>query len=109
MKIKVFIKDPGKPPRHVNVSPAWGNIQNIVGARATVGRIFDDLNIIYDPEGAYYSDNNCIIDDEEYFGTVIFCGSSSSGIDSAEIDFGSFKKLLPDLFSKETGYGMECY
>ena len=106
-KINVYLKHPGQAPRNVDISPAWGNIQNVIGERACVGRVRGDVQIIFDEEGYYSREENCTIEDETYYGPVIFCGSSAKGIDDITVEWDVFKGAFPHLFKGSTGFGLE--
>lgn len=106
-KIKVYLKRHDLPPQEMIISSAYGNIQNIIGKMATVSVVGDDMEIIYDPEGYYRKNKNCVIDDEEYFGNIIFCGSSGNGVDHVPMKWDEFKKKFRNLFNPETEFGKE--
>lgn len=51
MKIGVLIKEPGKTPRHVNISDTLENLQKTVGGHIEAYKIASDCLVICDEEG----------------------------------------------------------
>lgn len=75
MKISVLIKDPGKPPRHVNIENSLKNLQTIVGGYIETVTISSDAVIICNEEGRLKAlPYCCTICGIDFFGTIVFAG-----------------------------------
>ena len=74
-KISVLIKEPGKNPRHVNVSDSLANLQKTVGGYIETVTLANDCVVICNEEGRINGmDYNCNISGVDFFGTIIMCG-----------------------------------
>lgn len=59
-KIGVLIKEPGKKPRHVNISDSLANLQNTVGGYIETVTLANDCVVICNDEGRINGmDYNC--------------------------------------------------
>ena len=74
-KISVIIKEPGRVPRHVNISNTLENLQKTVGGYIECVTIFEDAAVICDEEGRIkgkpYCCNICGVD---FVGPVVLVG-----------------------------------
>lgn len=99
-KISVIIKDPGKPPRHVNISGSLENLQKTVGGYIETYQIASDAIVICDEEGRLKGREHCCwVAGAEFVGTVIFAGVKGEEITDYPLDFQSFKALFPRLWT----------
>lgn len=104
-KISVIIKEPGKKPRHVNISDTGRNLQNTVGGE--VGEILfaTDLVILFNEKQEGLPEC-CQICGKTFNGPVIFCGIGHKTPDGADellsvpVSFQQFKKLFPGLWEE---------
>lgn len=102
-KISVFIKEPGKKPRHVNISDSLENLQRTVGGYIETVTLATDLVIICDEEGRLRGKEHCCsVRGVDFVGTVIFCGISGDRFDDVPLSFKDFKNFFPKLFSDTT-------
>lgn len=102
-KISVIIKEPGKAPRHVNISSSENNLEKTVGGQVDEHLLAADLVILTDRDqnGA----ECCEVCGLKLAGTVIFAGighpdpEGSDELTDLPIDFKTFKKLFPQLWN----------
>lgn len=100
-KISVFIKEPFKAPRHVNISPSLENLQKTVGGNIEVVRLSADMVMLCDEEGKLKNTKyNFKLFGDHIFGPVIFAGISGEKFSDVPISFGKFKGLFPHLFKE---------
>lgn len=101
-KISVIIKEPGKNPRHVNISGSLENLQRTVGGYIETHQIASDTILICDEEGRFKGYEHCCwVADMEFVGTVIFAGTRGEEITDFPLDFAKFKILFPSLWTDE--------
>lgn len=101
-KISVFIKEPGRRPRHVNVSPSLENLQRIVGGFIETVTVRPSLVIICDEEGRLKGkDHCCNVRGIDFVGTIVFCGVNGDEFKDVPMSFNEFKVLFPSLFREE--------
>lgn len=101
-KISVIIKEPGKNPRHVNISGSLENLQRTVGGYIETHQIASDAILICDEEGRFKGYEHCCwVADMEFVGTVIFAGTRGEEITDFPLDFAKFKILFPSLWTDE--------
>ena len=99
MKMHVYIKDPGKPPRSVNISKSLKNLQNTVGGHIECVRPLTDMVIICNEEGMINDlPFNCELFGLPFFGTIIFAGANEDDFCDVPIEYDLFKKLFPSLW-----------
>ena len=100
-KIGVLIKEPGKTPRHVNISDTLENLQKTVGGYIETVTIASDCVVICDEEGRLkgkpWCCNICGVD---FVGTVILCGVAGEEFTDLPIDWKEMKRLLPQLWEE---------
>lgn len=100
-KISVIIKEPGRDPRHVNISHTLANLQKIVGGYIEAVTIASDLVVICDEEGRLKGyDHCCWVCGVEFVGPVIFVGFSGEDLTSIPLTFGEFRKAFPELWER---------
>ena len=98
-KIGVIIKEPGRVPRHVNISNTLENLQKTVGGYIETVTLCSDLVVICDEEGRIKDKPHCC-----NIGGVDFCGTGIlAGVDGDEFadipcGYGDFKRLFPGLW-----------
>ena len=101
-KISVLIKDPGKKPRHVNISDSLGNLQKTVDGFIQTVTIATDLAIIGNEEGLIRDlPYNCMICGAKLFGTIIMCGVDGDEFTDLPCDWETVKRLFPNLFNNK--------
>lgn len=103
-KLHVFIKDPGKKPRSVNISQRLENLQKTVGGYVEAVRITSDLAILCDEEGRLKKyPRNCAVCNIDFVGTIVFIGTSpysKSGFTDVPMSWEDFKEGFPNLFEE---------
>ena len=101
-KIGVIIKEPGKKPRHVNISNSLENLQKTVGGYIETVTLAKDMVVICDEEGRIKGKEWCCnICGYDCVGTVILCGVSGDELADIPLDYKSMKRLLPGLWEDE--------
>lgn len=95
MKHSVIIKEPGKKPRHVNISTSLQNLSTIVGGVPDFARIAQELVIIFNPEATEPNANICGFD---FKGTIIFLGANKNDWDDLPMTYNEFKAHFPGAF-----------
>ena len=99
-KISVIIKEPGKNPRHVNISGSLENLQRIVGGYIEARRFASDAILICDEEGRFKEYEHCCrFAGKELVGTVIFAGIREKEITDFPLSLSQFKILFPNLWT----------
>lgn len=98
-KISVIIKEPGRIPRHVNISSSLGNLQRTVGGYIEAVTLASDLVVICDEEGRFKDyEHCCTVCGVEFVGTIIFAGIEGDDFSDIKLSFQQFKKLFPKLW-----------
>ena len=101
-KINVLIKDPGKKPRHVNISDSLGNLQKTVDGFIQTVTIATDLVIICNEEGLIRDlPYNCTICGAKLCGTIIMCGVDRDEFADLPCSWDDIKRLFPALFETQ--------
>ena len=99
--IHVYIKDPGKKPRSVNISPTLKNLQTHVGGYIEAVTLASDMAIICNEEGKLRGlPYNCTILNEDFVGTLIFVGVKGEEFCDVPCDWKVFKLMFPELFEE---------
>lgn len=104
-KISVIIKEPGKNPRHVNISDSHKNLEKTVGGTVAEIILCTDLVVLFRQEQEGLP-RCCNIAGKELAGTVVFCGIGHPDEDAPDElidipqDFKTFKTLFPRLWEK---------
>lgn len=109
--ISVIIKDPGKRPRHVNISNTLVNLQKTVGGYIeTVHLICYDkyqhphmVVMIVNEEGKLIGlPSNFVLQQGRFrdviVGTAIFCGQDGEDLTDLPVSFAEFKGGFPELW-----------
>lgn len=86
-KIRVLIKEPGKAPRSVWISPTKENLEKHVGGMIVNTFISSDV-VLISRAGA------------EFAGTLIFAGADGKGYADLPRSPGAMKKLFPSLWDE---------
>lgn len=98
-KIGVIIKEPGRVPRHVNISNTLENLQKTVGGYIETVTLRSDLVVICDEEGRIKGKPHCCnIGGVDFCGTVILAGVDGDEFADIPCGYGDFKRLFPQLW-----------
>ena len=98
-KISVLIKEPGKKPRHVNISDSLTNLQKTVDGFIETVTIATDLAVICNEEGIIRNlPYNCTICGAKLYGTIIMCGVNGDEFSDLPTNWDNIKRLFPMLF-----------
>lgn len=98
-KIGVIIKEPGKKPRHVNISDTSENLQRTVSGYIETVTIASDAVIICDEEGRIKGKPHCCaIGNIDFCGTVIICGVNGDEFTDVPLTYQQVKRLFPGLW-----------
>lgn len=98
-KIGVIIKEPGRVPRHVNISDTLENLQKTVGGYIETVALCSDLVVICDEEGRIKGKPHCCnIGGVDFCGTVILAGVDGDEFADIPLGYGDFKRLFPQLW-----------
>ena len=98
-KINVLIKEPGKKPRHVNISDSLTNLQKTVDGFIETVTIATDLVVICNEEGIIRTlPYNCTICGNKLHGTIIMCGVNGDEFYDLPTNWDNIKRLFPMLF-----------
>lgn len=104
-KISVIIKEPGKTPRHVNISDSHENLTKTVGGTVAEILLCTDLVVLFRQEQKGLPPC-CEVCGKKLGGTVVFCGIGHPDEDAPDelqdipTDFKQFKILFPDMWKK---------
>ena len=101
IKESVFIKRPGEPIRHVNMSLTLENLQKYVGGYIEVVRIgtFNDQEVVLicNEEGKLRGlEPNFEIPDDIVVGDVVFCQAKDEELVGLEGELREFRSWLTD-------------
>ena len=105
-KISVIIKEPGKNPRHVNISRALENLQKTVGGYVESISLSEDLAILCDEDGLLKDKPYCAtVCGCDLCGTIVFCGVAENEDGTLEfsdlpLTYGEFKAIFPELWKE---------
>ncbi|MDD6312012.1 MAG: DUF3846 domain-containing protein [Firmicutes bacterium] len=98
-KISVIIKEPGKKPRHVNISNTLNNLQKTVGGYIETVTLASDRVIICNEEGRIQRLPWCCnICGADFVGTVILAGIDGDEFADIPATFEQVKRLYPGLW-----------
>lgn len=98
-KISVIIKEPGKVPRHVNISTTLENLQRTVGGYIETVTFATDACIICNEEGRLQGLPFCCrIFGVDFVGTIIMIGVNGEDFTDWPLTFADTKKLYPQLW-----------
>ena len=100
-KIGVLIKEPGRNPRHVNISNTLENLQKTVGGYIETVTFCSDLVVICDEEGRLKGKEFCCeIVGVSFVGTVILCGVDGEEFADLPVAWDALKKMFPGLWEE---------
>lgn len=103
-KISVFIKEPGKVPRHVNISATLENLQKVVGGYIETVTLADDFVVICNEEGRLLGlEPCCEVCGINFVGPVIFAGRYGDDFCDVPIGFDELRREFPDLWDVKGG------
>ena len=98
-KIGVLIKEPGKQPRHVNISDTLENLQRTVGGYIETVTVSANLVVICDEEGKLKGKPYCCtICGVDFVGTVILCGIDGDELADLPVGWKDLKNMMPQLW-----------
>lgn len=98
-KINVWIKDPGKPARHVWISDTLENLQKTVDGYIEIYPIDYNTIVICDEEGMFNNKRfNVMLQGMPLLGTIIIAGTEGAEIVSCPLDKEELKSSYPQLF-----------
>lgn len=106
-EISVFVKEPGKAPRHIYIPDTLKNLQKIVGGLIEIVTLENGLVVICNEEGRLLGlPKNCKIStvnfcNLDFVGTVIFAGTKGEELADIPLRFNEFKKRFPSLFKNQ--------
>lgn len=102
MKVSVIIKEPGKKPRHVNISASAGNVERTVGGDAWTVQISTDMAIICNGKAQdIKTDPCCRLFDRIWYGTLVFVGIKGDQFADVPITYGEFRRVFHGAFAYE--------
>ena len=100
-KISVIIKEPGKNPRHVNISPTLKNLQNIVSGYIETFTFAEGACIICNEEGAIEGfPYNTAVAGADFYGTIIFVGTKAEEFADFPMAWKNFKTVFAHCFDE---------
>jgi hypothetical protein len=100
-KIGVIIKEPGRVPRHVNISDTLENLQKTVGGYIETVTLCSDLVVICDEEGRIKGKPHCCnIGGVDFCGTIILAGVDGDEFADIPCGYDDFKWLFPQLWEE---------
>ena len=100
-KIGVLIKEPGKKPRHVNISCTLDNLQKTVGGYIETVSLETDLVVICDEEGRLKGKTHCCkVSGVDFGGTIIMCGKKDDEFDDLPVSWESMKMMFPNMWEE---------
>lgn len=98
-KISVIIKEPGRVPRHVNISNTLENLQKTVGGYIETVTLCSDLVVICDEEGRIKGKPHCCeVAGVDFVGTVVFVGVDGDEFTDVPCTFSDFRRMFPQLW-----------
>ena len=98
-KISVIIKEPGKKPRHVNISDTLANLQKTVDGFIETVTIAEDSCVICDENGRLRDKPwCCTVCGVSLVGTVILCGVDGDEFADWPLSYAETKKLFPHMW-----------
>lgn len=99
MKIKVYIKQPGRVPYSTHIENSLENFQSTVGGYIETFTICDDFAIICNEEWRLMGlPHNCTTCGVPFVGTIVFAGIKQDEFADVPVDFQSFKKIFRHLW-----------
>lgn len=100
-KIFVWIKDPGKKPRHVWITPSLENLQKLVDGYIEYVPLSTHFGVICNEEGRIRNlPYNCEISGTRFFGTIILAGVASEEFTDFPMKNATFKSIYFQLFEE---------
>lgn len=98
-KISVFVKEPFKDPRHVNISNTLENFQRTVGGFIEYIPLDTNYGLIVNEEGLFRDFKfNARIGGKHIFGTAIFVGVKDEEFCDIPMNWDYFKHRYNYLF-----------
>ena len=100
-KIGVLIKEPGKKPRHVNISNTLSNLQKTVGGYIETVTFSKEIVVICNEEGRIQGlPYNCEIFGIDFVGTIIICGTEGEEFSDLRGNIKIWKEAFPSLWDE---------
>lgn len=98
-KLHVYIKDPGRPPRSVNISTSLRNLQKTVGGYIETLTFEPGWCIICNEEGRLMDlPYNCEIMGVDLVGPIIFIGVDGDQFTNVPFTFQELREEFPELW-----------
>lgn len=98
-KIRVLIKEPGKAPRSVWISPTRENLEKHVGGMVVNTFLEKDLILISRADAEFAGEGlTAQIAHRRYFGTLIFAGADGKGYTDLPCSWSELRTLFPQLW-----------
>ena len=99
-KVSVIIKEPGRKPRHVNISTRLENLQKTVGGHIEALTVSNHACFICNEEGLIQGlPYNFTYEGNPFVGTVILIGTAGEDFADLPITFAEAKKIFPEMFN----------
>ncbi len=103
-KIGVLVKEPGRNPRHVNISDTLENLQKTVGGYIEAVTLCSGLVVLCDEESRLKGKECCCeIGGMEFVGTVILAGVDGDEFADLPLEWSEIKRLFPQLWEDGDG------
>lgn len=104
-KISVIIKEPGKTPRHVNISGTLENLQKTVGGYIECVTLFGGMAVICDEEGRIKGKERCCnICGVDFVGTVILVGVDGEEFCDLPVGYADVKRMMPKMWEVQNEF-----
>lgn len=98
-KLKVILKEPGRPPRSVYISDTLKNLQTNVGGYIEAVTLDGRIVVICDEEGRLKGKPHCCtLCGVDFVGTVILCGAGGDGFADLPVPLEELRKRYPSLW-----------
>jgi len=102
-KIHVAIKEPGKVPRSVWISPTKENLEKHVGGGLLFVIVCSDLTVICNRDQEINDAKYCAeIGGKQFFGKIIFAGLKDGGLADIPCSWQELKRAWPGLWNEQT-------
>jgi len=101
-RINIYIKEPGKELRRIEVENTLESLQELVGGYIEQVTVASDLAIICNEEGRLLGlPYNCESLGKAFVGPILFVGVSGEDFADAPANLGTMKGLFPEMIGEE--------
>ena len=100
-KLSVLIKEPGRAPRHVNISDSFQNLQKTVDGYIESIELYSDVVILCDEEARIKQKPYCCTCDPiktDLYGTIVLIGTDGNGLCDLPGTFTEWKNVFSWLW-----------